>query len=152
MKIELGCGPDHNRKFFGIDSRNLPGVDLVWDLENTPLPLEDECADEIVSAHLFEHVQNFIPLMNECHRLLKSGGIFKAEVPQACDINGNWHAEAFQDPTHVRFFVPKTWMYFAANHELFHYGKIYGIKPWEWIELADNGWIAAITLRKITDL
>jgi SAM-dependent methyltransferase len=151
MRIELGCGPHHNPAYFGIDAVNLPGVDMVWDLENVPLPLPDECCIEITSSHLMEHIKNFIPLVNECHRLLKPGGIFTARFPQVCDINGRWHQEGFQDPTHVRFFVPNSWMYFVSNHHLSHFGKIYGIKVWEGLTLEDFGAEAKITLRKIAE-
>jgi len=148
VKIELGCGPHHDAEYFGIDTRPLPGVDLAWDLERTPLPLPDCCCDEIRSAHVLEHVQHLIPLMNECHRLLVPGGVFHAVVPQACDSGGHWHAAAFQDPTHVRFFVPASWLYFVAEHPLYYFGRIYGILPWELVDYTDEGWRASIILRK----
>jgi predicted SAM-dependent methyltransferase len=147
MRIELGCGPDHNPEYYGIDARPLPGVDLVWDLEQVPLPLPDECCDEIVSSHTLEHITNLIPLMNECHRLLKPSGVFRATVPQVCDGTGTWHASAFQDPTHVRFFVPATWLYFIEDHPLYHFGRIYGIRPWKLIAFRDDQWVATVTLQ-----
>jgi SAM-dependent methyltransferase len=148
VKIELGCGPQHDSAYFGIDCRPFPGVDLVWDLECCPLPLPDGCCEEIGSSHVLEHIQHLIPLLNDCHRLLKPGGIFWACVPQACDSRGQWYASAFQDPTHVRFFVPATWLYFVGDHALYRFGRLYDISPWELIRLQDDGPTITVILRK----
>ena len=148
MKLELGCGLKTDPEVFGIDIRPLPGVDLVWDLEQVPLPLPDACCTEIVSSHVLEHIRNLIPLMNDCYRLLKPGGLFRAVVPQACDSRGDWHAAAFQDPTHVRFFVPATWSYFIADRAPYRYGELYGILSWEHVAFVDRGWVATTILRK----
>jgi predicted SAM-dependent methyltransferase len=148
MKIELGCGPNHDRAYFGIDVCPHPGVDLVWDLEQVPLPLGDACCEEIRCSHVLEHVRNLIPLLNECQRLLVPGGTLMAVVPQACDLAGHWHATAFQDPTHVRFFVPATWDYFVHDRQLFHFGQLYGVVPWDMVDFVDEGWQATAVLRK----
>jgi SAM-dependent methyltransferase len=148
MKIELGCGPNHDRTYYGIDIQPFPGVDLTWDLEQSPIPLPDGCADEIVCSHVLEHIHNLIPLLNDCHRLLAPGGRFQAVVPQVCDSGGTWHASAFQDPTHVRFFVPATWGYFLADHGLYHFGQLYGALAWQLEGFTDEGWSATVVLRK----
>jgi SAM-dependent methyltransferase len=152
LKLELGCGPHHDVRYFGIDAQPLPGVDLVWDMEQVPLPLPDGCCDEIVSSHVLEHIHNLIPLMNDCHRLLRPGGLFRATVPQVCDSQGTWHASAFQDPTHVRYFVPASWAYFAVESSLYHqFGQIYGILPWSLVGQDDQGWVTTVILRKPDD-
>lgn len=97
------------RAYFGSDVRPLPGIDLQWNLEVTPLPLPDGCREEIGSSHLLEHIRNLIPLMNEGHRLLQPVGIFRAVSPQVCDSQGPGFASAFQDPSHVRFFLHGPW-------------------------------------------
>jgi hypothetical protein len=148
MKVELGCGANHDPAYFGIDISALPGVDLIWDLEQVPLPIEDMSVEEIFCSHLFEHINNFIALMNDCHRILQPQGHLIAIVPQVADSLGNWHASAFQDPTHVRFFVPASWAYFMAGHELYRFGETYGIKPWDLVQYHDEGWQATIVLRK----
>lgn len=148
MRLELGCGANHDAGWFGIDQQPLPGVNLVWDLNQTPIPLEDGSAEAIYSSHVLEHIRELIPLMNDCHRLLIPGGEFRAIFPQVMDAHGIWHAEAFQDPTHIRFFVPDSWKYFVAGEFLHGVGCTYGILPWDLVSFSDQGWQAEIVLRR----
>ena len=95
MKLDIGCGHSKKEGFFGIDCRPLEGVDLVCDC-NLPIPLPDNCADEINADDFLEHINNDkrIHIMNEIWRLLKPNGIFNSSTPST-DGRG-----AFQDPTH----------------------------------------------------
>jgi len=56
IAIDLGCGQDKQKGFFGIDKAPYEGVDLVWDLERFPYPLPDECAQVVMASHLLEHI------------------------------------------------------------------------------------------------
>ncbi|MBU0777970.1 methyltransferase domain-containing protein [Patescibacteria group bacterium] len=72
---ELGGG-DNPLFHPNVDSRQLPAVDIVADLEE-PLPLENDSYDGIFSQFLMEHlrltkVRGFI---SEVYRILKPGGI-----------------------------------------------------------------------------
>lgn len=40
MKVEIGCGGTKNEGFIGIDRFELPGVDVVADI-NEGLPIEE---------------------------------------------------------------------------------------------------------------
>jgi len=148
VKIELGSGWKPSPGYYCIDNQPLPGVNLIWDLEHSPIPLPDACCDEIRSSHVLEHIHNLIGLMNDCYRLLSVGGTFHAVIPQVCDTQGKWYASAFQDPTHVRYFVPNTWGYFIDGHPLYEFGMLYGIQSWELISFEDQGWVASLALRK----
>lgn len=48
-----------------------------------PLPYKDESLDAIFSSHVFEHLflDEVTPLINECYRVLKKGGICRVIVP-----------------------------------------------------------------------
>ena len=59
---------------------------------------------------VLEHLDNLITAMTTCLRLLKVGGIMKINVPY--DLS--WGA--WQDPTHVRAFNEKSWLYYTDWH------------------------------------
>ena len=59
---------------------------------------------------VLEHLDNLIEAMTTCLRLLKVGGIMKINVPY--DLS--WGA--WQDPTHVRAFNEKSWLYYTDWH------------------------------------
>ena len=54
--LDLACGQDKQKGFFGIDKFPFRDVDLVWDLEHFPYPLPDECASVAMASHFLEHI------------------------------------------------------------------------------------------------
>jgi len=122
MKINLGCGFNKIPGYVNIDSALEVNPDLLMDLDNPclPLPFLDNEVEEVLATHALEHIHNLIPLMNEIYRILKPGGIFKIRVPHSGS------KEAFQDPTHVRFFNENSWQYFTKEVSQAFPG--YGIK------------------------
>lgn len=48
---------------------------------NKPLPIENECANTIVSISVLEHLSNPQLTLNESFRILKSGGFAFLQVP-----------------------------------------------------------------------
>lgn len=148
MKIELGAGGSKRPGFVKVDCFEAENIDIVHNLETCPLPFDDEVADKVIAQHVLEHITNFNELMNEVWRIMKPGGQFIVAIPQAMDSKGIWHGEAFQDPTHVRFFVPKVWDYFSIDRSLHqNFGAMYGLKGWQ-VKYEDKGWFANITLTK----
>jgi len=107
IKLELGSGGKRRSGFFGVDILEMDGVDVIADL-NEPLSLfPDNCCDSIFSSHAFEHVDKFMQLMKEIHRIMKPGGRVEIVVPHFSNVYG------FSDPTHVRFFGLYTMNYFV---------------------------------------
>ncbi|MDZ8120414.1 class I SAM-dependent methyltransferase [Pontiella agarivorans] len=108
IKLDLGCGQGPVEGFFAVDHLEMDGVDVVADL-NEPLDLlPDNSVDEIYSRHCFEHIDNFLPLMKEIHRVVKPGGKIEIIVPHYSNVL------AYSDPTHVRFFGLYTMYYFVS--------------------------------------
>jgi SAM-dependent methyltransferase len=103
--LNLGCGRNTEIGFINIDRVAGPKVDRVVDLEEGKLPQRDGSVDCILASHVLEHITNLIPLMRECHRVLKPGGYLIAIVPHAGSD------DAWEDPTHVRAFTENSWMY-----------------------------------------
>jgi hypothetical protein len=55
--LELGCGEQKtDPNWVGIDVRDLPGVDIVHNLESYPWPIPDESCTLVHAAHILEHI------------------------------------------------------------------------------------------------
>jgi predicted SAM-dependent methyltransferase len=96
LRLDLGCGPNKQPGFAGVDIRKLEGVDHVVDLRKTPWQWQDNSVDEVHCAHFVEHLTGLerIGFFNELYRVLKPGA--KATI-----ITPDWsHSCAYGDPTH----------------------------------------------------
>ncbi|MBK8349860.1 MAG: methyltransferase domain-containing protein [Saprospiraceae bacterium] len=110
MKVELGCGTNKKNGFIGVDSLNLPGVDIVHNIEEGLGIFEDDSVDEIYSAHFLEHIENFEFLITEIHRVLKSTGKKVIIVPH---FSNPYY---YSDYTHKRFFGLYSMDYFSDGN------------------------------------
>ncbi|HJW28717.1 MAG TPA: methyltransferase domain-containing protein, partial [Saprospiraceae bacterium] len=108
--IEIGCGPKKkDQAYIGIDSVDLPGVDIVHNLEDGLPFIPENSVDEVTSAHTLEHIANFEGLMKDIHRILKKDGIHSVVVP-------HWsNPHYYSDFTHKRFFGLYTFDYFTPQ-------------------------------------
>jgi len=126
-RLNLGCGNLHKKGYINIDV--IPPADLIANIATQPLPYE-ACEVELVEAdNLLEHFDNdeLMFAMNEIFRILKSGGVFWFKVPDAL----HWPDGAYGDPTHKRFFVPRSFLYFdRAKPQWKNYGRHYGFAGW----------------------
>ena len=135
MKINLGCGKKKLAGFVNIDI--VEPADLIMRVGKDKFPYKDGTVDRIEADNLLEHLNNeeFLFTMNECHRVLKSGGEFYFIVPDAL----HWADGAMGDPTHCRFFVPRSFRYFTDTPTYHTYGATYGFKMFKLLELkTDN--------------
>jgi 2-polyprenyl-3-methyl-5-hydroxy-6-metoxy-1,4-benzoquinol methylase len=112
--LDIGCGRTKLPNSIGLDQLNLPGVDIVADLNQT-LPIEDESFEFVYSNQVLEHVENLIGLVYEVHRILKPGGTFLAHVPY---FRSSW---AYIDPTHVRCFTIQSMNYYVKGTPEYEY-------------------------------
>lgn len=141
-KLNLGCGSDMKKGYINIDC--LESADLQLDLEVARLPFPKGSVETVFAAHIFEHLHNFPALMNEIHRVLKPNGILQVHVP--CYPA----PEVFHDPTHVRVFTDKTFLYFMKGAFLHdHCGESYGYEGWNRLNQQKiNGWELVARLSK----
>jgi SAM-dependent methyltransferase len=107
MKLNLGCGRNPIDGYINLDRAALPGVDVVHDLEQFPLPFADDTFDEIIGIDLIEHVVNALGLMEELWRIAKPDAVCSFALPYGSSD------DAWEDPTHVRPYFLNSWMYFA---------------------------------------
>jgi len=133
VKLDLACGEDCLEGFEGVDVVHNPGVVHLVDLLQygffckAPFHPDHSWAsdsvDELHCSHFVEHVPNLVQFMNECHRILKPGGIFKIRHPHQFSLG------AWQDPTHVRALNEVSWWYYnAAWREQMKLGHYLGIE------------------------
>ncbi|MCW7482123.1 class I SAM-dependent methyltransferase [Leptospira kanakyensis] len=108
-KINLGAGLDIISGWCNHDIAQLPGIDVVHDLNQRPWPWESSSVDEIKMYDVLEHLNDFIPSMEEIYRILKPGGHIILTVP----YYNSWAVAA--DPTHKRGFHETSFYFFDPN-------------------------------------
>lgn len=116
QRLNLGCGADIRAGWVNLDKFSLPGVDVCHDIQIMPLPFDDGSFDEVLCKDILEHV-DYIPLLDELHRILKPGGCLMIQVPHFTS------KDAVSDPTHIRFFTSHTFKYFTVGHLRSYYSK-----------------------------
>jgi SAM-dependent methyltransferase len=119
-KMNMGSGKDWRVDYFNVDIDAYWEPDAVLDF-NHPLPigqslvtqrfgnfaLQENFFDEIMANDCLEHIPKLTTAMTSCLKLLKPGGKFDIRVPY--DLS--WGA--WQDPTHVRAFNERSWLYYT---------------------------------------
>jgi hypothetical protein len=104
MKFNMGCGTNRREGYVNVDSSPACEPDQVWDLEQTPWPWADSCAEEVVFVHSLEHMggdsKTFLALMTELYRICAPGAQVTIHVPHPR------HDNFLNDPTHVRAITP----------------------------------------------
>lgn len=106
-----------------LDNNKGHQPDVVWDLQQHPLPFTDNAFDEIHIYEVLEHLAQqgdykfFFAEFTEYWRILKPGGLFLASVPARSS------AWAWGDPSHTRIIQPETLMFLDQDE----YDKQVGI-------------------------
>jgi len=121
-RLHLGCGKTILPGWVNLDRMPGNGVDAVADLDRcgeVPLPFEDDSFDELLASHLFEHLRNPLPFMQELHRIAKAGAKAVFRVPYGSSD------DAMEDPTHVRLCFLQTFGYFSQP---FYWRADYGYR------------------------
>jgi SAM-dependent methyltransferase len=109
-RLHLGCGRTILPGWVNLDRTPAHGVDVVADLDRCseiPLPFDANTFDEFLASHLFEHLRDPLPFMQELHRVAKAGARAVFRVPYGSSD------DAMEDPTHVRLCFLHTFAYFS---------------------------------------
>lgn len=145
MKINIGAGRIRKKDWVNIDcTQFIDGngdqcVDVVMDIEKKSLPYPTASVDEICADNVLEHLEDLRFVLNECHRVLKDGGILSGIVPVAGSD------EDYRDPTHKRRFVKATFDYFCGSNpakpDRPSHPKYadYNFAPWDLVDLKQDG-------------
>lgn len=143
FNLDLGGGESKQKGFLCLDRRELPGVDIVWDIESPmplpfwarelvaigargsePWPIPTDSVDKLLCSHVLEHIQPAATLavMDEMWRVMKYDGQVLIALP---------HGDSYgfrQDPTHIAMFNESTFSYFDPGAG--GLWNIYRPRPW----------------------
>lgn len=107
LKLHLGAGEKRLNGFYNVDLVELPGVDILADLNEPFDQLPDRSVNRIYSRHTFEHIDNLMGLLSEIHRICQPEAEITIIVPH---FSNPYY---YSDPTHVRTFGLYTFNYFV---------------------------------------
>ncbi len=113
MQLNLGSGYDYKKDFINVDNADIK-KDLQWDLNEFPYPFPNESAKLIEANAVIEHlpITNQTRFVNECHRILKTGGKLIITAPHYTSFH------SWQDIEHVRGYAYHTFDTFIKGlHE-----------------------------------
>ena len=119
--LNLGSGRQWHRDYLNVDINPFWKPDMVADFSRD---LEELCSEvdserfgrfrlqpgyfkTIVAHDVLGHVHELTQLMKNCLDLLEFGGTFDINVPYDLSFG------AWQDPTHVRAFNERSWIYYT---------------------------------------
>jgi len=107
--LDIGCGRSKTPGAVGIDILSGEGVDIVHDLNRLPWPLEAGRFDTIVCSHVLEHLVDLVGVLNEMHRVSRSGARVTIVTPHFSSLN------SWEDPTHTRHFARRSFSFFDTE-------------------------------------
>jgi hypothetical protein len=105
LTLNLGSGKDRRADCVNADIRADVGADWVVDI-GAPMQIDRQFS-KIIANDVLEHIPNLVQAMTNCRDLLEMGGEMHIHVPYDLS-HGAW-----QDPTHVRAFNEKSWVYYC---------------------------------------
>jgi len=108
LTLNLGSGKDYKPDCVNADIRADVGADWVVDIG--AFMQIDRQFDRILAFDVLEHIPNLVQAMTNCRDLLRDGGEMHIHVPYELSLG------AWQDPTHVRAFNEKSWLYYTDWH------------------------------------
>ena len=113
-RLNVGCGTDVRPGWVNLDVAPLPGVDVVHDLGELPLPFEDGRFDHVECQDVLEHL-DYPPLLGELHRVLRPGGTLSVRSPHFSS------RAVYLDPTHRTAFSIDTLGFFVPNDRSYYF-------------------------------
>lgn len=105
--LNLDILPEWNPDWIADLSRPLPFGEWVETRRFGRFHLRHGLFDSIIAYHVLEHIPNLVMAVTNFLHLLREGGTVVAEVPYDLSYG------AWQDPTHVRAFNERSWLYFT---------------------------------------
>jgi len=121
LVLNLGSGKDWNPEYLNADIQASKNPDWLVDISKVKwgdtlqtrfgqIEIVSGMFDVIVANDVLEHIPNLVDAMTNCKELLKVGGQMRIHVPYDLSYG------AWQDPTHVRAFNEKSWLYYTDWH------------------------------------
>lgn len=129
-ELLIGCGSLKNKRIWRVDQGEQKewegelitldfvsshNPDVLWDLENHPLPFDDNSFDRIHAYEILEHLgfqgdwRGFFIEFYDYWRILKPNGELRGTCPM---WNSQW---AWGDPSHTRVLTPGTFTFLSQE-------------------------------------
>ena len=96
--LDIGCGKNKIPGALGLDIDKSSNPEILHDLNIYPYPIKDNEFDKIYAKHVIEHVNDPVLFIQECYRILKTGGTIFIETPHFSS------RVAYSETDHKRFF------------------------------------------------
>lgn len=122
-RMNLGSGKDWRIDALNVDIDAKAEPDIICDLSAADALAQVHFSDrfglvrldpgyfDVIETHdVLEHVPDLVGLMTRSVELLKAGGEMRNSVPYDLSYG------AWQDPTHVRAFNERSWLYYTDWH------------------------------------
>jgi tetratricopeptide (TPR) repeat protein len=120
--LELGCGKTKMEDYLGIDRFDLPGVDIVVDL-NKGIPLRDNTVSKVYACHSLEHLDDLPFIMSEIYRVCEHGAIVTIFAPyylQSTNLGNPFHKHVFLETTFRAYTNSRTTLIDAIEYAIPH--------------------------------
>jgi SAM-dependent methyltransferase len=104
--LNLGSGKNYIEGAINADINEKWKPDVVMDISKQH-PLESYTFKKIIAHDVLEHIPDLVAAMTNCLNILEIGGIMDIIVPYDTSYG------AWQDPTHVRAFNERSWLYYT---------------------------------------
>ena len=112
LTLEFGCGNAKTPGAIGVDINPRSAADVLHDMNVFPYPFDDDVADRIICHDVLEHVEHFVPTIEELWRIGRDGCRIDVTAPFMSSIN--YHS----DPTHRRSFTSRSFDYFVDGTDV----------------------------------
>ena len=113
--LDVGCGIKKYPGAIGLDHNPRSKADILCELDHFPWPVGDQLFDEVRLIHVIEHVGDVVRTVEECHRVLRPGGVLILETPHYTDFS------SFCDPTHRWHLNSFSFRYFGEDNAGYGY-------------------------------
>lgn len=111
MKINIGAGDTRYEGFVNVDYDARCKPEYVVNLEQEPLPFEDNTVEQVIAHHVLEHMgDGYFHILQELYRVCKHGAIIDIRVPHCR------HDYFLNDPTHRRPITPEGLQLFSRKY------------------------------------
>jgi SAM-dependent methyltransferase len=119
--LNIGSGKDFLENCLNADIQASKNPDWVLDITKMPwgetistrfgdIKVEHGMFDKIIANDVLEHIPDLVTAMTNLKDLLSSKGELHIHVPYDLSLG------AWQDPTHVRAFNERSWLYYTDWH------------------------------------
>jgi ubiquinone/menaquinone biosynthesis C-methylase UbiE len=113
-ECELAVGLDIKNKFRDAgrklaSERGIQNAVFVQG-DGTALPFESASFDLVLSHSVLEHVESAEHYLEECHRVLRSGGILFLQTPPYLSFAGS-HLSRLRVPIPIHLLLPRSWAF-----------------------------------------